>query len=191
MIALGFLISVRINYRICHYQKSVETAFQILRKKGCAQIGLINGPVTDASYQNKLTAYRQLAEKQNLPVIIQNTQNYPDSFIRAGYGLTKTMLSVTPNIDGILAANDSEALGVVNYLHDEGVDIPHDVKVISLAGSTLSNLFPTKVSATVFPIDEVSLHALSLIISKVEKLDRDSPLQHLQINARYISRTTC
>ena len=101
------------------------------------------------------------------------------------------MLSVTPNVDGILTANDSEALGVARYLDHQSINIPNDIKVISLAGSTVSDLFPARVSATVFPIDEISLHALSLIISKVEKLDRDSPLQHLQINTRYVSQMTC
>lgn len=180
------LDSISINY-----QQSVETAFHILRKKGCCQIGLINGPTSDTPYQDKLLAYRQLVESQSLPVIVQNTQSYPVSFVQAGYELTKTMLSVTPNVDGILTANDSEALGVARYLDHQSINIPNDIKVISLAGSTVSDLFPARVSATVFPIDEISLHALSLIISKVEKLDRDSPLQHLQINTRYVSQMTC
>lgn len=173
------------------YQESVETAFNILRKKGCSQIGLINGPISDASYQNKLDAYQQLARNQSLPILVQNTQSYPESFVHSGYELSKNMLSIAPNIDGLLTANDSEALGVTKYLNSQNINVPNEIKVISLAGSTVSNVFPTKVSATIFPTDEVSLHALSLVISRVEQLDRDSPLQHLQISAKYVSRMTC
>lgn len=173
------------------YQKSVETAFDVLREKGCQQIGLINGPIDDASYKRKLESYQNLATNNELPVIVQNTKSYPKSFVEAGYKLAKDMLEVAPNVDGLLTANDPEALGVVNYLNDQHIAVPEKIKIISLAGSTVSNLLPIQVSATIFPTDEVSLHALSLIISKVEKLDRDSPLQHIQIKAEYVSRMTC
>ncbi|KRK78949.1 hypothetical protein FD03_GL001308 [Companilactobacillus nodensis DSM 19682 = JCM 14932 = NBRC 107160] len=173
------------------YSKSVETAFNVLIEKDCKQIGLVNGPICDISYKNKSEAYQRLATNYDLPIIVQNTKDYPKSFVNAGYNLAKKLLKASPNIDAILTANDPEALGVTKYLNDQNIPIPEKIKVISLAGSTLSDLLPIKVSATVFPIDEVSLHALSLIISKVEKLDRDSPLKHLKVNVEYISRMTC
>lgn len=180
------LDSISINYK-----SSVETAFEALRQKGCTQVGLINGPISDTSYQDKLNAYQQIVTRYEMPTIVENTQNYPKSFIRAGYTLTKNMLSIVPNIDGILTANDSEALGVTKYLKEQNIQVPETIKVISLAGSTVSNIFPTKVSATDFPTEEISLHALSLIISKVEKLDQGLPTQHLKIETTYTSRTTC
>lgn len=173
------------------YEQTVKTAFNVLRKEGCQQIGLINGPIEDASYKRKLESYQKLVMNNELPAIVQNTKNYPKSFVEAGYNLAKNILEIAPNIDGLLTANDPEALGVVQYLDKQNIAVPEKIKIISLAGSTVSNLSPTQVSATIFPTNEVSLHALSLIISKVEKLDRDSPIQHLQIKAEYVSRKTC
>lgn len=179
------LSSVSVNYK-----QSVEIAVDNLLKNGSKNIGLINGYIKDQSYQEKLEAYESEMKQLKKPALFKNLNEYPKSFNLAGYDLASELMAENPNLDGLLVANDTQALGVMQYLEAKNMKVPNEMKVISLAGCSMSNFFQTQISATIFPIENISMRALSLLISKVEKLE-DISVKYKVLNTKFVSRKTC
>ena len=173
------------------YAQSVRSAFTVLQDSGCQQIALINGPSSDISYHEKAAVYKQLTKEVGYPAEMAELDTYPHSFVKAGYDLFKELYSKTPNIDGVMVANDSEALGVLQYAEEYNIKIPETVKLISLAGGTVSRLTSNKVSAIDFPSDELARRAIHMVITKVEKLEQYSEIHRVNVQTRFEKRKTC
>ncbi len=179
------LNSVSINYK-----QSVDIAVNKLLNIGVKSIGLINGFIQDESYLEKLDAFKKKIKQLKKPPLAKNLNEYPKSFNDAGYDLTGELMAEYPEIDGLLVSNDTQALGSMQYLIDHGFKIPKDIKIISLAGCSMSNLSQTQISATNFPIENISMRSLSLLISKIEKLENVA-VKHEILNTKFVSRKTC
>lgn len=179
------LNSVSINYK-----QSVDTAVNKLLNTGVKTIGLINGFIQDESYLEKLDAFKKKMKQLKKPLLVKNLNEYPKSFNEAGYDLTGELMTENPAIDGLLVSNDTQALGSMQYLIDHGFEIPKDIKIISLAGCSMSNLSQTQISATNFPIENISMRSLSLLISKIEKLENVA-VKHEILNTKFVCRKTC
>lgn len=179
------LNSVSINYK-----QSVDTAVNKLLNTGVKTIGLINGFIQDESYLEKLDAFKKKMKHLKKPLLVKNLNEYPKSFNEAGYDLTGELMTENPAIDGLLVSNDTQALGSMQYLIDHGFEIPKDIKIISLAGCSMSNLSQTQISATNFPIENISMRSLSLLISKIEKLENVA-VKHEILNTKFVCRKTC
>lgn len=177
--------SVSINY----YQ-SVEIAVDNLLNNGAKEIALINGSLTDESYKEKLAAFKKIMREHQKSIVAKSLNEYPRSFNEAGYDLTAQAFQECPQLDGLLVANDTESLGVLHYLEDNNLSVPEEIKVISLAGGSLSSLYQTQISNTAFPIENISMRALSVLISRIENIE-DVPIQHQVLNTRFVSRKTC
>ncbi len=177
--------SVSVNYK-----QSVEIAVDNLLESGATNLALINGSITDQPYQDKLAAFEKVMNKQSKEIIAESLNEYPKSFEQAGYDLTAKILKRYPKVNGLLVANDTEALGAMHFLKEQKLDVPNQVKVISLAGCSVSSLYQTQVSNTAFPIESISMRALSLLISRIEKLEK-LPLQHQVLNTAFNKRQTC
>lgn len=179
------LNSVSINYK-----QSVDTAVNKLLNTGVKTIGLINGFIQDESYLEKLDAFKKKMKQLKKPLLVKNLNEYPKSFNEAGYDLTGELMTENPEIGGLLVSNDTQALGSMQYLIDHGFKIPKDIKIISLAGCSMSNLSQTQISATNFPIENISMRSLSLLISKIEKLENVA-VKHEILNTKFVCRKTC
>lgn len=179
------LNSVSINYK-----QSVDTAVNKLLNTGVKTIGLINGFIQDESYLEKLDAFKKKMKHLKKPLLVKNLNEYPKSFNEAGYDLTGELMTENPEIGGLLVSNDTQALGSMQYLIDHGFKIPKDIKIISLAGCSMSNLSQTQISATNFPIENISMRSLSLLISKIEKLENVA-VKHEILNTKFVCRKTC
>lgn len=179
------LNSVSINYK-----QSVDTAVNKLLNTGVKTIGLINGFIQDKSYLEKLDAFKKKMKHLKKPLLVKNLNEYPKSFNEAGYDLTGELMTENPKVDGLLVSNDTHALVSMQYLIDHGFEIPKDIKIISLAGCSMSNLSQTQISATNFPIENISMRSLSLLISKIEKL-KNVAVKHEILNTKFVCRKTC
>lgn len=177
--------SVSVNYK-----QSVAIAVDNLLESGATNLALINGSITDQPYQDKLAAFEKVMNKQSKEIIAESLNEYPKSFEQAGYDLTAKILKRYPKVNGLLVANDTEALGAMHFLKEQKLDVPNQVKVISLAGCSVSSLYQMQVSNTAFPIESISMRALSLLISRIEKLEK-LPLQHQVLNTAFNKRQTC
>ncbi|MBP2058507.1 LacI family transcriptional regulator [Lactobacillus colini] len=179
------LDSVSVNYK-----QSVKIAIQALTESGINEIGFINGPIKDISYNDKYVEFAKQTIKQKLISHIKNPTIYPKSFIELGHDYAQQILTEFPNTKGFLVANDPEVIGVLQYLEEQNLTIPDDIKIISLAGCSISNLLQ-KVSATTLPINQLSVQALSLTIAKAEKIEESINPKKIILNTKFVDRKTC
>ena len=183
-------VDTHLNSVSINYKQSVNIAVNKLLNNGAKTIGLINGFIQDESYLEKLDAFKKKMKQLKKPSLAKNLNEYPKSFNEAGYDLTAELMTENPEIDGLLVSNDTQALGSMQYLIDQGFKIPEDIKIISLAGCSMSDLSQTQISATNFPIESISMRSLSLLISKIEKLENIT-VKHEILNTKFVSRKTC
>src|SRR5690606_41793943 len=55
-----------------------------------------------------------------------------DFTIMGGYEAIDRLLEQAPDLDGVFAANDAMAIGVLRRLRERGIRVPHDVAVIGM-----------------------------------------------------------
>lgn len=105
-----------------------------------------------------------------------------------GLRATRALLAEDPDITAIVAYNDSCAVGVLDVLKQEGLDVPRDVSVIGYDNSSASRtgyLGLTTVSQDVSRLVALSLRRLVLAIE-----DPDLPREEFVLSPHLVDRST-
>ncbi|MEZ4636855.1 MAG: substrate-binding domain-containing protein [Caldilineaceae bacterium] len=85
---------------------------------GPAQVAILEGiRSADNAQQRKAGALRAFEQNDDIEVVASETANWK---IDEAYEVIKTVISLHPEIDGVFCANDMMALGVLQYLQEQG-----------------------------------------------------------------------
>ena len=115
--------SVVVDYTDIGYQ-----SVTYLYKKGCRQIGLINGSEKIPPYADRYRGYKLAIQEYELPEITAER----DSRLRGmkyGYDCAVKLIDENMELDAILAATDAQGMGAIRALKDNGLKTPQDVKL--------------------------------------------------------------
>jgi len=113
------------------YGRGIEKAVQYLKKSGRKTIGLVNGPNTTTTSQEKLKGFSLSLILNGLPYSSGQIVS-ADFTYASGYQGGQALLNQCPDIDAIICGDDYIALGVMQAVQDHGYRTPMDVAVIGL-----------------------------------------------------------
>lgn len=142
-----------------------------LIEKGCRTIACVTGPVETSSARERVKGFMHEMEDRGLePVVILSTYRF-DSGIEAG----EKLLSKHPEVDGIMAANDVNALGIYQAYTKKGIRIPQDVKLIGYDDVELARMSTPGLTTVRQDISAIGKKAVRLLIdyisgNEVEKI---------------------
>ncbi|OYP57012.1 LacI family transcriptional regulator, partial [Lachnotalea glycerini] len=94
------LSSVIVNYENCGYE-----ATKYLESRGCREIGLINGTMKIAPYQERYNGYHRALKELGLSETSAISSS-PVNSLEYGYQCALDLLEQNPNLDAIMAAVD-------------------------------------------------------------------------------------
>ncbi len=103
----------------------------------------------------------------------------PEHIVRAqfsmesGYQACKELLEKNADIDTILCATDTIALGALRYLHEVGKAIPTEVQVAAFNDNKISSAITPALSTVHFYYEESGREAASILLSKIENPEND------------------
>ena len=97
----------------------------------------------------------------------------------AGYEAMCGYLKTHGCPDGLFCVNDELAIGCYLALHEAGLRVPEDVRIVGFDGLENARLFPCPLSSVVVPVEEMCRLAWEFLLRRLQT--PDAPLIHQMI----------
>lgn len=176
---------------IADYEASGYLAVKYLAQKGCQKIGLINGPVSLAPYQERYKGYRRAVRELKLEEICSESSQPTNSF-EYGFQCAEELLNNNYMLDAIIVAVDVQGMGALRALKERRINVPDDVKVISLTGHCIGGMLETTMTSMVIPSFEMGKKATKMLIDEIENSSNgEKSVQHLVFDVVLEERESC
>lgn len=141
-------------------------ATQRLLDDGCRHIIHTNGPRgLDTPTQKRREAYEHLMTKNNLPAITYHLDFNISTIDKER--VFRRIFEEHPEVDGIFAANDTDASTIINLASEYGKRIPEDLKIVGYDGSNVTRLLLPGLTTIQQPIDEMADLAVQLLQARI------------------------
>lgn len=179
--------SVLVDYSVCGYD-----AVKYLAAKGCKEIGLVNGSMNIAPYKERYDGYSKAIKELGLSETISSPDEYSANLnsMEYGYQAVEELLDMNPHLDAIMAAVDIQGIAALRVLHERGIKVPEQIRVISLTGHSIGGMLETAMTSMEMPAQEIGEQAALMTINDIEsekKTGINYP-QHLMFSSTLIER---
>lgn len=145
-----------------------KIATQYLLKLGHKHIACITGPLDKADARGRLQGYRNALIDAGLhydEVLVSEAGFTEES----GASAMQKILRRKCKFTAVFASNDHMALGACEVLTDEGYSVPDEISLIGFDDIIFARYLTPKLTTMNFPIEQMSLEAVQLIIQKLGK----------------------
>jgi DNA-binding LacI/PurR family transcriptional regulator len=105
-----------------------------------------------------------------------------------GYRGSKTLLKQRPLPTAVFAANDLCAIGVLNALEEEGLNIPEDISLIGYDNTSLAALRHVSLTSIHQPGEDMGRKAMDLLFERIHEGRTES--RHLIVAPSLVVRST-
>lgn len=153
-----------------------------LINKGCTRIGLINGSMEIAPYADRYFGYRKAVGEYHLEEITAEKESKLRS-MKYGYDCTLQLIDRYSRLDAILAATDSQGMGCIRALKENGYAVPGMIRVLSMTGHHVGDMLETTLTSMELPGYEIGQRAADMTIQAIEHGGKKRSLQHLSFLA--------
>jgi LacI family transcriptional regulator len=153
--------------------ESSAAAVEHLFEQGCTRVGTITGRLERADAMLRLDGYRLAHQRRGLTV--DEDLVIIGDFTRDA-GNRGAQLLVQRGVDGIFAANDEMAVGVMWALTRAGVSIPHDVALIGFDGTSVNDVLEPTLSSVRQPFDKIALAAVAELLRRIDGQPSSGPI---------------
>ena len=165
------------------YTAAYELADYIVSKghKNIAYIGVTEKDI--AVGVNRKNGFLDALEKHNIKPssdLIKTGPFYMDN----GYENVKALLSKHKNIDAILCATDTIALGAIKYLNENKIKIPDDIAVAGFGESKPSSILSPSLTTVHFYYRECGIEGATFLLDKI--LNPDIPDKAMKLGFEII-----
>lgn len=148
---------------------------QYLIQCGHRDIVFCSGPVNRHSRRVMYEGYKQALKDHNLGInkkkLICNVPE-PDIYGEGEYQLGKALGQVLMEReylpDAIVTINDMTAIGLINHLHSQGIQVPHDISVMGFDDISICEMVTPPLSTVHQPAFETGRLAAKYLLDKVE-----------------------
>ncbi len=128
---------------------AMAEATEYLIEKGCRNILLLPGYLAEKRMSPRVTGYEEALKKHGIqpnPAYILNRSGKKPSETETGELVRRIMAQGLP-VDAIITSSDRAAFGVITALHQVGLYVPEDVKLISFDNSPYSAMASPAITA--------------------------------------------
>lgn len=154
-------------------QHAVDEIIGLFYEKGRRRIGMINGAVDADISRIREMAFIQAMRARKLE-LFQKSVRYADYYEERAYQETFQLMKENPDLDGIFAASDQMAIGVIHALQDMGKRVPEDVCVAGIDGIQIGAYTTPSLTTVVQDFKEMGKRAAFLVsrLQKGEQVDK-------------------
>ncbi len=166
-----------------------RAAVQHLLRAGHSRIGLISGPTTVSTAQDRVAGYCIALTEAGIPVEPRLIK-YGEYRSASGEHLTYELLDEDLEPTAILATNNAIAVGVIEALERRGLRIPQDMALVCFGNFHSDSRYVSFLTAVVQPAYEMGMNAAQLLFSRLDG-DVDEPARRVILPARLNIRFSC
>lgn len=166
-------------------------ATEYLISKGCRNLLFVGFKAERRAHRLRASSYLETAkEKRVTAQIYECEMDFRSSFER-GYGHFKQfLLSRLPMPDGIVAASDATAFGIVKACREYGIRIPQDLSLIGF--DDIATELPYIELTTVAVSHEKQMEtAVGLLLNMIERKQLSRAEKAIKLEPRLIERKSC
>ena len=163
-------------------------AVQHLIGLGHRRIAYINGPESWHTARRRLAGYSDTIAVHQLltdPAFIQPGDWEYDS----GYQAALNLLKVNEPPTAIFAANDLMALGAINALQDNGLNVPRQVAVVGYDNRDFARIVRPRITTVSMPVYEMGRTAAELLVRQIT--DGRQETDEIRVKGQLYIRETC
>lgn len=156
----------------CVYHDDYHAFYDITRmvlEKGRKRLGFVSVFHQDQAaglerYRGFCDSMREFGKKNP-----EDKYVIADFTMESGYEKAGELLTKSGGLDGIVCATDSIAIGVMQYLKEQGMKIPRDVMVTGHGDSVLSKVITPTLTTIRYSYEESGRLAASMLLEILEK----------------------
>ena len=155
------------------YSNGMKSVVETLAALGHHRVAYVSGEIPLLPIRQRLADFRRYAHRhgfdQDTALIVSGPLTQA-----GGYeACRKLWVSVERKPTAIVIFSDTVAIGVLRFLHDEKVQVPGDVSLISLDGTAASEFTHPSLTTVTTPMYEVGRKGFELLLSAIEKKDKE------------------
>jgi DNA-binding LacI/PurR family transcriptional regulator len=170
-----------------NFNAEVETVDHLC-SLGHRNIGFMTGLEDSDVGKNRYEGYKSGLIKQGIEIdpklVFRGNYTFGSGVSGAEYFLT---LERRPT--AIICANDSMALGAINKLHQQGLEIPRDMSVVGFDDIDIAVQITPPLTTVSVPVDEIAKNAFQMLECLIEGKALEN--RHMALAAHLVSRGTC
>ena len=151
-------------------------------------IALITGPFHISTAVERQLGYQEALQASGLeldPVLIQPG----DYSMEGGYRAIRTLLNLPNRPTAVLISNYVMTMGALQYIHEQSIEVPDDISLISFDDMPWSVAIRPPLTAIAQPVEEIGQIAAQLILDRIK--EPDSSIKHIILEAQLILRSSC
>lgn len=140
-----------------------------LIKLGHRNIAFIGGDIEHPSLFERLNGYKQALGNAKISIknnLIVTDAKYPDR--QNGFNSAKKIFSKNKNVTAVFACNDAMAIGVLNYLQNNGYKVPQDVSLVGFDDVEADLMLSPPLTTIRVPKIEMGVEALKLLVNTLK-----------------------
>ncbi|SNY20723.1 transcriptional regulator, LacI family [Orenia metallireducens] len=146
-------------------------AMNYLVNSGHKKIAFIKAPYYDLEGEKRYRAYQDIMKRNNFEIKEGYVQG-SDYSIESGYKAMENILSKSDQMPtAVLASNDGTAIGAINYLREEGIEVPEDISVMGIDDIEIAKHFIPKLTTVKQDLYYVGDEAIKLLFDYIDNKD--------------------
>jgi DNA-binding LacI/PurR family transcriptional regulator len=163
-------------------------AVRHLVELGYKRIAYINGPESWHTSKNRLAGYKAELEESRLEFDAQLVLPGDWEF-EGGYEAAMKLLNLAQPPRAIFAANDLMALGAIQAIHDNGLNVPKDVAIVGYDNRNFTKFVRPRITTVSMPVYEMGWTAAELLLSQISNGREE--MDEIKIKGQIFIRDTC
>ncbi len=126
--------------------KSSHLIVNHLIEKGCKRIAHIGGFKRTRIFNNRIRGYEDALKKHNLPL---DTELLTESglTIKDGRKMMHRLLKLEQKPDAVYVAGDFAALGAMQVLKEEGINIPNEIALVGFGNEPFTDMVTPRITS--------------------------------------------
>lgn len=154
------------DYVYVDHVKGMEIATNHLLDRGCKNILLLTGDLSSQTSSERANGYFKALKERNISLDYSYllNGNYEEE---ASYKVTIKALDEGKKIDGIVAANDLSALGIMRALRDRNIRVPEDIKVASFDNTDYAIAISPSLTSIDMKQYELGVNLAKLVLDRI------------------------
>ena len=145
-----------------------ELAAKHLLERGCQSVAFIGGKPEDQISARRLDGVLTVLQEHDV-LLPREYVKKGESVCDSGYRMTMQILENRRRPDALVCADNYIAYGCVNALHDRGILIPEEMKVITFDDFPFSQILKPMLSVVNIDVYDMGVQAGKYILQKIKR----------------------
>lgn len=107
---------------------------------------------------------------------------------QSGYSIMAELLAKYPDVDGVICATDSIAIGALHALRDAGKSVPENVSLAGVGDSWAGTIVEPKLTTIHLYQSQVGVEAARMLLQMIEQKSTDGPVRQMTLGYTLVER---